>query len=284
MVHELPALRAAVQAARQAGRRVGCVPTMGALHAGHVSLVEAARRDCEFVVVSIFVNPTQFGPHEDFTKYPRELASDCRKLAGHGADLVYAPAADAMYGPGHALYVEVGGVTEPLEGECRPGHFRGVATVVLKLFNRVQPDRAYFGQKDFQQALLIRRLVADFDLPIEVIVCPIVREPDGLAMSSRNAYLDGEARQKALVLSRSLQLAADLVAAGERRPEAVLARMRALYDGLAQVEIDYLALADRETLAPVATIDARTVALVAVRVHGTRLIDNLVLEPGARIV
>ena len=190
---------------------------MGALHEGHLSLVRAAKAECDYTVVSIFVNPSQFGPNEDFAKYPRTLDADLALLAGCGADLVFAPGNEEVYRAGHATWVEVGSVAEPLEGVFRPGHFRGVATVVLKLLNMVQPDAAYFGQKDYQQALVIRRMVADLDVPVAIRVCPIVREPDGLAMSSRNRYLSPAARRRALVLWKSLQLAGKLVAEGERR-------------------------------------------------------------------
>ena len=212
-------LRAALIAARREGKSIGLVPTMGALHAGHVSLVEASAARCDFTVVTIFVNPTQFAPNEDFRKYPRTLESDLAALAGHGVDLVFTPPTDEIYRPGHATYVEPSGPALPLEGRCRPGHFRGVATIVLKLFNLVQPDVACFGRKDYQQSLVVRRMVDDFDLPIEICVCPIVREADGLALSSRNVYLDAEARRRALVLSRSLRLADELVEAGQPRRE-----------------------------------------------------------------
>ena len=182
-------LREQLRTARRAGRKIGLVPTMGALHEGHLSLVRAAKAECDYTVVSIYVNPSQFGPNEDFAKYPRTLEADLALLAGCGADLVFAPGNDEVYRAGHATWVEVGPVAEPLEGVFRPGHFRGVATVVLKLLNMVQPDAAYFGQKDYQQALVIRRMVADLDLPVAIRVCPTVREPDGLAMSSRNRYL-----------------------------------------------------------------------------------------------
>ena len=271
-------LRAAIAAARARQMSIGLVPTMGALHAGHLSLIEAARRECDFTVVTIFVNPTQFGPHEDFTRYPRPLEADLAAIRSVGADLVFVPATNEIYGPQHATFVEIDGPAEPLEGQFRPGHFRGVATVVLKLFNLATPDRAYFGQKDYQQTLVVRRMVADLDLPTVVRVCPIVREADGLAMSSRNVYLSPAEREQALVLSRSLHKAAELFAAGERDAEAMLAEMRKMYAAAPLVRLEYLVVADRETLAPLARVTDRAVIAVAAHVGKTRLIDNELLE------
>src|SRR5947207_1716490 len=205
------AVRNAVRTARAENRTIGLVPTMGALHAGHLSLVERSCRETGFTVVSIFVNPTQFGPQEDFAKYPRNLEADLQALAAYPVDLVFVPAVDDMYPAISATAVEVGPVAAKWEGACRPGHFRGVATVVLKLLNLVQPDVAYFGQKDYQQTVVVRRMVADLDVPVEIRVCPTVREPDGLAMSSRNVYLSPEERRKALSLSRGLRRAEELV-------------------------------------------------------------------------
>jgi pantoate--beta-alanine ligase len=270
------AVRAAVAAARRAGRRIGLVPTMGALHAGHLSLVRAARAECGFVVVSIYVNPSQFAPHEDLAKYPRTLEADLALLAGE-ADLVFAPGDVEVYRPGHATWVEVGDVAAPLEGQYRPGHFRGVATIVLKLFNMVQPDAAYFGQKDYQQAQVIRRMTADLDVPIELRVCPTVREPDGLAMSSRNRYLSPAGRQQAVALSRSLELARSLVAAGERDAARIAARMRETILAAGEAAIEYATLVDAETLRPVAQVAGPTLAALAVRIESTRLIDNCLL-------
>ncbi len=225
------------------------------------------------MVVTIFVNPTQFGPGEDFSRYPRTLEADLELLKPHGADIVFAPATEAMYGPQHATYVEVAGPALPLEGEFRPGHFRGVATIVLKLFNMVAPDRAYFGRKDYQQALVVRRMAADLDLPVEIVTCPTVREADGLALSSRNVYLSADERKRALAISQSLRLAGELVAKGERGAATILERMTALLVA-ADLKIDYVALADPETLAPLAAIDRRAIALIAARCGATRLIDN----------
>ena len=266
-------LRRQVAVARQVGRSVGLVPTMGALHAGHLSLVDACQAHCGVTIVTIFVNPTQFGPHEDFAAYPRTLAADLELLAGHGAQMVFAPATASVYGANDATAVEVGGPALPLEGQFRPGHFRGVATVVLKLFMLAQPDRAYFGRKDYQQSLVVRRMVADLQLPIQVEVCPTVREADGLAMSSRNVYLSPEERRRATSIYESLFLAKQLVAQGTLDAATVLSRMQETLRA-ADLKVDYVALADADTLEPVATIDRPTVALIAARVGATRLIDN----------
>lgn len=274
VVHDVTALGELVAGARRQGKRIGLVPTMGALHEGHLSLVRTCRSECGFTVVSVFVNPSQFGPSEDFGKYPRTLEADVQALASVGTDVVFAPASDAMYGPGHATWVEVGAVAEPLEGQCRPGHFRGVATIVLKLFNLVGADVAYFGQKDYQQTLVVKQMVRDLDLPIAICVCPTVREPDGLAMSSRNRYLSPAARQRALVLWKSLGLARELIGQGCRDVKTVTDRMRELILSAEPDNIDYVAIADPDTLQPVAAIDRPVVALLAVRIDGTRLIDN----------
>lgn len=268
-------LRAAIAAARRAGRSIGLVPTMGALHAGHLSLVQASVAENRFTVATIFVNPTQFGPHEDFARYPRNLDQDLKLLALAGAELVFAPEPGEIYPPGFSTFVEPPQVALSLEGRCRPGHFRGVATVVLKLFNLSEPDVAYFGHKDYQQSLVIRRMAADLNVPVEVRVCPTVREPDGLALSSRNAYLSPAERRQALALSRSLFAAAELVACGERSAAVVLKQMRQVFDAEGIDRIDYLAIVDPETLADVADLGKPTIALVAAHVGQTRLIDNL---------
>jgi pantoate--beta-alanine ligase len=272
-------LREELAAVRRERKKIGLVPTMGALHEGHLSLVRAARAECDCVVVSIYVNPSQFGPTEDFSRYPRTLDSDLALLAGCRADLVFAPSNEEIYRPEHATWVEVGSVAEPLEGACRPGHFRGVATIVLKLLNLVRPDAAYFGQKDYQQALVLRRMAADLNVPAAIRVCPIVREPDGLAMSSRNRYLGPAARQRALVLWQSLQLAGQLIQRGERRAPVIAARMRERIEAVEGAEIDYVALVDPETLQPIEILSGRTLAALAVRIENTRLIDNCLLEP-----
>ncbi len=268
-----------VRAAQRAGKRVGVVPTMGALHAGHLSLAEAAKKSCDVTVVTIFVNPTQFGPNEDFTKYPRTLDSDLSALAPLGIDAVFVPHNEAMYPPGFSTYVDPPQVAELWEGRFRPGHFRGVATVVLKLFNACPADAAFFGAKDYQQTLVVRRMVEDLNLPIDIQVLPTLREPDGLAMSSRNRYLSAAERATALTISQSLQLAADLIAAGERNAATVLARMHERFANAGITQIDYIALADPETLQPVEQLDRPVVALIAARVGTTRLIDNRLLSP-----
>jgi len=272
-------VRNALSAARQSGQKLGLVPTMGALHEGHLSLVRAAKAECDVTVVSIYVNPSQFAPDEDLQKYPRMLEADLEKLAACGVDMVLAPSSEEVYHPGHVTWVEVGGVAEPLEGRCRPGHFRGVATIVLKLLSMMQPDAAYFGQKDYQQALVIRRMVADLNVPVEIRVCPTVREPDGLAMSSRNAYLGPDARQRAVVLWKSLQLAAELVAGGDRDAGTITQRMREMILTAKGAQIDYVALVDPETLQPVERLAGPTLAALAVKIDGTRLIDNEIVQP-----
>jgi pantoate--beta-alanine ligase len=271
-------------ARRREGQRIGVVPTMGALHEGHLSLVRTSRGECDFTVVTIFVNPTQFGPTEDFSKYPRTLPHDLDVLAAcDGPMVVFAPSTDEMYPPGFSTSVEVGSVAEPLEGQFRPGHFRGVATVVLKLFQMVGADYAYFGQKDYQQTLVVRRMVEDLNVPIVVRVCPTHREPDGLAMSSRNAYLDPQGRKRALVLWKSLCLARQLVAQGHREAAWIASQMRQVIQSADDAKIDYVALVDPETLAPVTEIQGLTLAVLAVRIAGTRLIDNDLLNPSCNL-
>lgn len=270
-------VRAAVAAARANGRTVGFVPTMGALHDGHAVLIRAARQATGFVVVSVFVNPTQFGPTEDYQKYPRTLGADCRVAADSGADLVFAPGVDAMYPPGAVTAVEVGGLGDHLCGPSRPGHFRGVCTVVLKLFNIVRPDVTVFGAKDGQQARIIRRMVRDLDVPVEVRVEPTVREPDGLAMSSRNRYLSPADRAAAPGIYRALEAVRAAARAGERDAARLEAVLR---EGLAAVpgaRIDYASIVDDETLQPISRVDRPALAAVAVYLGTTRLIDNVTL-------
>ncbi len=269
----------AVSQLRQAGKRVGLVPTMGALHAGHLSLVAAARRNSDVVVVSIFVNPTQFGPHEDFSKYPRTLDRDLDLLGTQNVEIVFAPLPDEMYRAGHSTAVEVSSVSDVLEGPLRPGHFRGVATVVLKLFNLAPANSAYFGLKDYQQAMVIRQMTSDLNVPVDVQLCPIVREPDGLAMSSRNVYLSREERQRALTLYRSLQQAAGDVARGERDAVKIMASMRRMLAESPGIVLEYAELADPQTLQTVEQISGPCIALIAARVGKTRLIDNQLLNP-----
>lgn len=278
VVRTIDELRQCVDAAKAVGKRVGVVPTMGALHEGHLSLVRSSKAETEFTVVSIFVNPTQFGPNEDFERYPRALERDLALLGPLGVDLVFAPSKEEMYPSGHATYVEVDELTRRWEGAVRPGHFRGVATIVLKLFNAAEPDVAFFGQKDYQQCAVIQRMARDLDLPIDVRICPTVRDADGLALSSRNAYLSPDERQRGLSLSKSLRRAEELVAQGERSAQTILDSMRQVLEA-GRVEIDYVALVDPETLEPVDRVAPGTVALVAARVGSTRLIDNTILDP-----
>ena len=272
-------LREILEPVRRRGEKIGLVPTMGALHEGHLSLVRASQAECDYTVVTIYVNPSQFGPGEDLARYPRTLQADLDALARCGADLAFAPADDEVYRPGHSTWVEPGAVAGPLEGRCRPGHFRGVATVVLKLFNMARADVAYFGQKDYQQALVIRQMVRDFDVPIEIRVCPTVRDPDGLALSSRNAYLSPDARRRATVLWKSLQLAQELVAQGQRDASTIARRMREVVLTAEDAQIDYVALVDPDSLEPVDRLTGRTLAALAVRIENIRLIDNCFLEP-----
>jgi pantoate--beta-alanine ligase len=277
VVETVDALRQAVQTARAAGQSIGLVPTMGALHAGHASLIERASSDNDFVVVSIFVNPTQFGPHEDFHLYPRSLDRDLIECAGSGADVVFHPSVEVMYPAGFRTFVEVTGLQDALEGASRPGHFRGVCTIVLKLLNLVQPDRAYFGQKDAQQVRIIRQMVRDLDVPVEVVTCPIVREADGLALSSRNRYLDREQRQNATVLSRALEEARSLHATGETEAARLRQRMVDLIAATPGAALDYAVVVDADTLQPVDRVQRPTLLALAVRFGTTRLIDNALL-------
>jgi pantoate--beta-alanine ligase len=266
-----------VRAQQARGKTVGLVPTMGALHAGHLSLVDRSIRDCDFTVVSIFVNPKQFNQPADYSVYPRTLESDVRQLAERSVDLVFAPSVEEMYPAGFTTHVDVEGVTDRWEGASRPGHFRGVTTVVLKLFQIVPADRAYFGRKDFQQALAIERMAADLNLPVEIVVCPLVRDHDGLALSSRNVHLSSDERRSALVLSRSLRLAREIFSTGERDPIRLRDAMLRLLADEPTVQLEYLAIADPTTLAELKRIENGAVVLIAARLGSTRLIDNEVL-------
>jgi pantoate--beta-alanine ligase len=269
------ALRETILAARAAGDTIGLVPTMGALHEGHLSIVDRARVECDLVVVSIFVNPSQFSPAEDLSRYPRDLERDLSLLQRRGCDIVFAPSVEEMYRSEAATTIDVGPLALALEGKSRPTHFRGVATVVMKLFQLAPADCAYFGQKDYQQTLVVRQMVADLDVPIEVRVCPTVREPDGLAMSSRNAYLSGDERRSATSLSQSLRLAEQLAAQGERDVPTIRAKMEEHLDRADGIEVEYVAFVADGTIAPVATITGPTVVALAAKVGKTRLIDNV---------
>jgi len=260
---------------------IGLVPTMGYLHEGHLSLVRRAKEECASVVVSIFVNPTQFGPNEDLAAYPRDMERDLRLLESLNVDLVWTPTPEIMYPSGYQTWVQVDALTELLEGAMRPGHFRGVTTVVAKLFNGVLPAKAYFGQKDAQQVAVIRRMVRDLNFPLEVVVCPTVREPDGLAMSSRNAYLNSEGRHAATVLYRALTVAREAYKAGERDAEKLRVLMRETLAAEPLAEMQYISCADYDTLEELEQITGKALLSMAVFVGKTRLIDNVVLESKA---
>lgn len=268
----------AAQTVHRQGKTIGFVPTMGALHDGHLSLIRAAHRDTDVVVVSIFVNPLQFGPQEDYAAYPRDLRHDLTLAKAAGTDIVFAPGVSQMYPAGFRTHVEVEELGERLEGASRPGHFRGVVTVVTKLFHLVQPTVAYVGQKDYQQALIIQRLVKDLDAPIAIRVMPTIREPDGLAMSSRNRYLSPAERGQATVIFRALQLGKARIRDGERRAHQLLDAMRSLITQAPSVRIDYLAVVNAKTLEPFEQLTGRVAILAAVWIGSTRLIDNVVVD------
>lgn len=274
----VPAMRSACRAAREDGQSLGFVPTMGALHEGHLSLVRAAKAQWDAVAVSIFVNPTQFGPKEDLSRYPRPFERDCELLEKEGVDLLFAPSAEEMYPAGAVTYVTVEGLSEKLCGKSRPGHFRGVTTVVAKLFHIIEPDAAFFGQKDAAQATIIRRMVRDLNLPVEIVVCPIVREPDGLAMSSRNAYLDAQQRKSALVLSRSLKEVQNLFDRGERKASRLIEAGKQIFAQEPAARLDYFEIVEPDTLDAIGEVRGSVLVAVAAFVGNTRLIDNLVLQ------
>ena len=271
-------MRAACRAARQDQRQLGFVPTMGALHAGHISLVRTARQQCDSVAVSFFVNPTQFGPKEDFSTYPRTLDRDRELLEAEGVAILFVPSDQEMYPPGAATFVTVEGLSDKLCGRSRPGHFRGVATVVAKLFAIVEPDLAFFGQKDAAQAVIVRRMVRDLRFNVQIVVCPIVREPDGLALSSRNAYLDPRQRRQATVLYRSLMRVQFLADRGESDSARLIAAALEEFQQEPEVRLDYFEIIDRDTLDPVASTSQGALVAVAAFVGTTRLIDNIVLH------
>lgn len=270
--------RRIVRAARQQGHTIGCVPTMGALHQGHVSLIETAREQCGFVVATIFVNPTQFGPEEDFARYPRTLNTDLELCRAAGANLVFTPPLSAMYTASAQTIVRVVRLSEILEGAHRPGHFDGVCTIVAKLFNVTEPDRAYFGQKDFQQQLIIRQMVTDLDKPVEIVTCPIIREPDGLAMSSRNRYLSVDERALALQLFQALKLAEELAGETVSSPQEIARQMTNHLNSFAGIDVQYAVVSDSATLELLTERSTRAVALIAARIGSTRLIDNQILR------
>ena len=275
----IPEVRAACRDARANGMRLGLVPTMGALHEGHLSLVRAAKARFNAVAVSIFVNPTQFGPTEDLSKYPRQFKRDCQLLEKEGIDILFAPPVEEIYPAGEITWVWVEGLSEKLDGRSRPGHFRGVTTVVSKLFHIIEPEAAFFGQKDAAQLAVIRRMVHDLNFPIEIVACPIVREPDGLAMSSRNAYLNRDERERALVLRRALQQTLQQFQAGERSAAKLIFAAKEVFAREPQVRLDYFEIVNPDTLDPIEYISRETLVAVAASVGTTRLIDNLVIGP-----
>jgi pantoate--beta-alanine ligase len=270
--------RAACRAVRANGH-LGLVPTMGALHEGHLSLVRAAKSRCGAVAVSIFVNPTQFSPTEDLSKYPRQFDRDCRLLEKEGVDILFAPSVEEIYPEGAVTWVVVEGLSEKLDGRSRPGHFRGVTTIVAKLFHIIEPEVAFFGQKDAAQLAVTRQMVRDLNFPVEIVACPIVREADGLAMSSRNAYLNQDERKRALILRRSLQRAQEEFQAGERNVAKLIAAGKEMFAPEPQAELDYFEIVDPDTLDPLISVSKESLMAVAARVGSTRLIDNLLLNP-----
>ena len=274
-------MRSACKQSRRAsgeGATLGLVPTMGAIHEGHLSLVTAAREECDIVAASIFVNPLQFGPTEDFDRYPRTFEDDCRKLSAAGVDLLFAPGVEEIYRPGASTFVEVAGVGGRLDGASRPGHFRGVATVVAKLFNIISPDVACFGQKDAAQVAVLEAMVRDLDMPVRLLVCPTIRESDGMAMSSRNRYLSAEQRARALSVSRALRAAAEHMNRGEAKADSIRAAILEMLGDAPGVRIDYVEVVRPDTLEPVETIAVGDLIAIAVWVGDTRLIDNLKVE------
>jgi pantoate--beta-alanine ligase len=270
-------MRAASRAARRTGLRLGLVPTMGALHEGHLSLIRAAKASCQVVAASIFVNPTQFGPNEDLAKYPRPLERDRELLENEGVDLLFAPPVDEIYPNGTLTWVTVEDLSDKLDGRSRPGHFRGVTTIVTKLFHAVEPDAAFFGQKDAAQAAIIRRMARDLNSPVEIVICPIVREPDGLAMSSRNIYLDLQQRKQALVLQRSLMQVKQMDGAGEYNAARLIVAAKEVFVTEPAVRLDYFEIVDPDSLDPVNDVSKGALVVVAAFVGTTRLIDNILL-------
>jgi len=274
----IEAVRKEVAAARKKDKTIGLVPTMGAFHQGHISLIERAVKDCDFVVVSIFVNPTQFGPGEDLEKYPRNLDADLESCRKAGVDVVFAPSVEQMYPTENLTWVKVEKLTEPLCGQFRPGHFRGVTTVCAKLFNIVQADIAFFGQKDAQQAIVIKRMVADLNIPLKITVCPTVRSSDGLALSSRNQYLTDRQRKDAALIYKSLRKCRELIGAGNKDTKKIIARMQEILNRAPSIKIEYVSIVDAETLQSCGYITGKVLAAVAVRIGSARLIDNILVD------
>ncbi len=274
----IQSIRKLVKAARAKGKTIGFVPTMGALHIGHISLIEAAARQTDFIIVSIFVNPTQFGPSEDFEKYPRPFDKDLEICKKHGVDVVFAPMPQEIYPGKNLTWVNVEKLTEPLCGQFRPGHFRGVTTVCAKLFNIVAPDMAFFGQKDAQQAIVIKRMAADLNMPLEIVVCPTIREPDGLAVSSRNQYLTRQQRKGATLIYKSLQKCRETIEAGVTNNKKIIDQMRKILNQIPSAKIEYISIVNAETLESIDQVAGKVLAAVAVKVGSTRLIDNILVD------
>ena len=278
----IESVRNLVKAARSRGKKIGFVPTMGALHIAHISLIEAAVKECDFIVVSIFVNPTQFGPAEDFEKYPRPLDADLEICSKAGVDVVFVPTQEQMYGRKNLTWVNVEKLTEPLCGRSRPQHFRGVTTVCAKLFNIVAPDVAYFGQKDAQQAIVVKKMVADLNMPLEIVICPTVRRPDGLAVSSRNQYLSEQQKKDAVLIYKSLQKCREMIDAGITDCETIITQMRKVLSQVPSIKIEYISIVDAETLQGLEKIAGKVLAAVACRIGPTRLIDNILVDAGVQ--
>ncbi len=274
----IQSVRSLVKAARSKSKKIGLVPTMGALHIGHISLIEAAVKQCDFVVVSIFVNPTQFGPGEDFEKYPRPLDADLKICRKTGVDVVFVPTQEQMYPAENLTWVNVEKLTELLCGQSRPIHFRGVTTVCAKLFNIVAPDVAFFGRKDAQQAIVVRRMAADLNMPLEIVICPTVREPNGLAVSSRNKYLTEEQKKDATLIYKSLQKCREMIDDGTTDSETIIAEMRKILSQAPSIEIEYISIVDAETLHNLDKIAGKALAAVAVQIGPARLIDNILMD------
>jgi pantoate--beta-alanine ligase len=274
----IQSVRALVKAARKEGKTIGLVPTMGALHSGHMSLVEAANKQTDFVVVSIFVNPSQFGPDEDFENYPRDLKADAKACEKAGVDVIFAPTVRQMYPRENLTWVNVEKLTEPLCGRSRPGHFRGVTTVCTKLFNIVMPDVAFFGQKDAQQAIVIKRMVDDLNMPLEIVVCPTVREETGLAISSRNIYLTETEKKDSTVLYEALQKCREMIQKGVTNSRALITEMRSIIEQVPSAKIDYVIIVDAETLQEVARAEGKILVALAVHIAQARLIDNILMD------
>jgi len=278
IAEKIQSIRDMVKAARDNGKTIGFVPTMGALHIGHISLIQAAIKKCDYIVVSIFVNPTQFVPGEDFEKYPRPFETDLEICKKEGVDAVFAPRPEEMYSEENLTWVNVEKITEPLCGKFRPGHFQGVTTVCTKLFNIVAPDIAFFGQKDAQQAIVIKRMVADLNMPLEIVICPTVREPEGLAVSSRNKYLTEQQKKDATNIYKSLQKCREMIESGIKDASEIIAEMTNILEQVPSIEIEYISIVNAETLENIDRIEGKILTAVVVRIGPARLIDNILVD------